>query len=74
MQEEIPSFGQIDISSLDLIGQQITTYFNQINTDRDNLMRHNDLLQDEIRLQKQQSGNDLSRVRKVKYTSLYFSI
>ncbi|UJR33572.1 hypothetical protein I4U23_021010 [Adineta vaga] len=54
LQEQIPSLQSMENTSLDFIGQHIMSYFSQLNDQRDNLMRHNDLLKDEIQLQKQQ--------------------
>ncbi|CAF1375878.1 unnamed protein product, partial [Rotaria sordida] len=54
LQEQIPSLNQIENSSLDFITQQILDYLHQLNIQRDNLLHQNDLLKDEIRLQKQQ--------------------
>ncbi|CAF3904832.1 unnamed protein product, partial [Rotaria sp. Silwood1] len=54
LQELIPSLNLIENSSLDIITQQIIDYLNQLNIQQDNLLRQNDLLKDEIRLQKQQ--------------------
>ncbi|CAF4748510.1 unnamed protein product, partial [Rotaria sp. Silwood2] len=54
LQELIPSLNLLENSSLDIIAQQIIEYLKQLNIQRDNLLRQNDLLKDEIRLQKQQ--------------------
>ncbi|CAF1445601.1 unnamed protein product, partial [Rotaria sp. Silwood1] len=54
LQELIPSLNLIENSSLDILTQQIIDYLNQLNIQQDNLLRQNDLLKDEIRLQKQQ--------------------
>ena len=46
----------LENTSLDLIGQQIMSYVDQLNEQRDNLIKHNDLLKEEIQLQKQHMG------------------
>jgi hypothetical protein len=65
LQEQIPTFNQIENTSLDFIIQQIINYLDQLNIQRDNLIQQNNLLKDEIRLQQQQqSGNYLFRLNK----------
>ncbi len=46
---------QTENLSLDSIGQQITNYLYQLNSQRDNLIQQNDSLRDEIRVHKQGS-------------------
>ncbi|CAF3509774.1 unnamed protein product, partial [Rotaria sp. Silwood2] len=52
LQEQIPSLNQIENFSLDFIAQQIINYLDELNIQRDNLMRYNDSLKDEIQLHK----------------------
>ena len=65
LQEQIPIFNQMENASLDFIAQQIINYLDQLNIQRDNLIHHNDLLKDEIRLQKQQLGNNTFKIHKL---------
>ena len=58
LQHKIPLFNQMEDASLDLFAQHIIHHLDQLNIERDNLMRHIDSLKDEIRLQKQQLGNN----------------
>ncbi|CAF1066100.1 unnamed protein product [Adineta ricciae] len=53
LQQQIPVLQTLDNTSLDLIGQQVMNYLDQLNEQRDNLIKHNDLLKEEIQLQKQ---------------------
>jgi hypothetical protein len=65
LQQKIPLFNQIEDSSLDFIAQQIINHLDQLNFQRDDLMHQIDLLKDEIRLQKQQLGNQLFILDKI---------
>jgi hypothetical protein len=55
LQQQIPTLNQIENPSLDSISQQIIDYLDQSNSQRDNLIQENDLLRDEIRVQKKES-------------------
>lgn len=58
LKQKLPTFNCIENSSLDVITEQLMDYFDQSNAQQDNLMRHNDILKDEIRSLKQQLGNN----------------
>ncbi|CAF5137238.1 unnamed protein product, partial [Rotaria magnacalcarata] len=59
LQDQIPSLNEIDNASLEYLSQQIIHHLDHLYAERDDLIRHNDLLKDEIRIQKQQLGNRL---------------
>lgn len=65
LQQKIPLFNQMEDASLDLFAQHIIHHLDQLNIERDNLMRHIDSLKDEIRLQKQQLGNNTFKIHKL---------
>jgi hypothetical protein len=56
LQEYIPSFDHIENSSLDSVAQQMINYLDQLNIQRDDLMRQIDTLTNEVQLQKRQLG------------------
>jgi hypothetical protein len=64
LQEQIPSFNQIENPSLDFIAQQIINHLHQLNIQRDSLIRQSELLKDEMQLQKQQMGNHIFNLDK----------
>jgi hypothetical protein len=72
LQEQIPSFNQIENPSLDFIAQEIFNYLEQLTTQRDSLIRQNDLLTEEIQLQKQQLGKIICSNR-IKQCLIIFS-
>jgi len=71
LQEQIPTFNQIENTSLDFIAQQIFNYLDQLNIQRDNLIHQNDLLKDEIRIQKQQLGNYFFKSNKTVFNIIF---
>ncbi len=71
LQQQIPTFNQIENTSLDFIAQQIFNYLDQLNIQRDNLIHQNDLLKDEIRIQKQQLGNYFFKSNKTVFNIIF---
>jgi hypothetical protein len=59
LQDRILPLNQMENSSLDFIAQQILNYLDHLNNQQENLLRHNDLLKEEIQLQKQQLGKPI---------------
>ncbi|CAF4270640.1 unnamed protein product, partial [Rotaria magnacalcarata] len=68
LQDQIPSLNEIDNASLEYLSQQIIHHLDHLYAERDDLIRHNDLLKDEIRIQKQQ----LERPRSTEPTQRIF--
>jgi hypothetical protein len=64
LQEQIPTFNQIENPSLDFIAEQIMNYLEQ-------LRHQNDLLKDEIRVQKQQLGNYIFKSNKPVFNYIF---
>ncbi|CAF4622746.1 unnamed protein product, partial [Rotaria socialis] len=68
LQEQIPSLNEIDNASIEYLSQQIIHHLDHLYAERDNVIRDNDLLKDELRILKQQ----LERPRSTEPTQRIF--
>ncbi|CAF3326714.1 unnamed protein product, partial [Rotaria socialis] len=68
LQEQIPSLNEIDNASIEYQSQQIIHHLDHLYAERDNVIRDNDLLKDELRILKQQ----LERPRSTEPTQRIF--